>query len=97
MIYATLNQDIFENFCSRPVWTIQNGKESKTSAAETAGDGSSQIQASAEIRRVSELLAMATNGRRAKVTKTTLSLTLLKMNLWFLLIICDFCGSARAM
>ena len=23
MIYATQNQDIFENFCSRPVWTIQ--------------------------------------------------------------------------
>ena len=23
MIYATQNQNIFENFCSRPVWTIQ--------------------------------------------------------------------------
>lgn len=75
---------------------IHYGKESKTSTAETAGDEAGQIQASAEIRRVSELL-MATNGRRAKVTNTTLSLTLLKMNLWFLLIICDFCGSARTM
>ena len=46
------------------------GKESKTSTAETAGDGSWQIQACAEIRRVSELLAMATNGRRAKVSNT---------------------------
>ena len=46
------------------------GKESKTSATEAAGDGSWQIQASAEIRRVSELL-MATNGRRAKSSNTT--------------------------
>ena len=46
---------------------ISYGKESKTSATETAGDDAWQIQASAEIRRVPELLAMATNGRRAKV------------------------------
>ena len=32
------------------------GKESKTSATEIAGDGSGQIHARAEIRRVSELL-----------------------------------------
>ena len=32
------------------------GKESKTSATEIAGDGSGQIQASAEIRRAPELL-----------------------------------------
>ena len=121
MIYATQNQNIFENFCSRPVWTIRKfylsfakhltmkqitdksiylwvlkwlpvigtalialhyamlpfgynrsghrcactspinymisyGKESKTSTAETAGDDAWQIQASAEIRRVPELL-----------------------------------------
>ena len=49
----------------------QYGKESKTSATETAGDGSWQIQASAEIRRVSELLTMATNGRRTKSSNTT--------------------------
>ena len=35
------------------------------------GDGSWQIQASAEIRRVSELLTMATNGRRTKSSNTT--------------------------
>ena len=47
------------------------GKESKTSATEIAGDGSGQIQASTEIRRVSELLAMAINGRLAKSSNTT--------------------------
>ena len=73
------------------------GKESKTSATETAGDGSWQIQASAEIRRMSELLAMAINGRRAMVINIILPLTLLKMNLWFLLIICDFLWFARTM
>ena len=45
------------------------GKESKTSATEAAGDGSWQIQTSAEIRRVSELL-MAINGRLAKSPNT---------------------------
>lgn len=48
------------------------GKESKTSATETAGDDAGQISARAEIRRVSELLAMAINGRRAKSTNTIL-------------------------
>ena len=100
MIYATQNQNIFENFCSRPVWTIRKfylsfakhltmkqitdksisppinymisyGKESKTSATETAGDDAGQISACAEIRRVSELLAMAINGRQAKVSNNT--------------------------
>ena len=40
------------------------------STAETAGDDAWQIQASAEIRRVSEQLAMAINGRRAKSPNT---------------------------
>ena len=73
------------------------GKESKTSATEAAGDGSGQIHARAEIRRVPELLALAINGRLAKSSNTTVWLPLQKMNLWFLLIICDFCGSARTM
>ena len=51
---------------------IKYGKESKTSTAETAGDDAGQIQARAEIRRVSELLAMAINGRRAKVSNNRL-------------------------
>ena len=46
------------------------GKESKTSATEIAGDGSGQIHARAEIRRVSELLAMAINGRWVKSPNT---------------------------
>ena len=46
------------------------GKESKTSATEIAGDGSGQIHARAEIRRVPELLAMAINGRRVKSPNT---------------------------
>ena len=50
---------------------ISYGKESKTSATEIAGDGSGQISACAEIRRVSELLAMAINGRQAKSSNTT--------------------------
>ena len=41
----------------------------QTSTAETTGDDAGQIQASAEIRRVSELL-MAINGRRAKSPNT---------------------------
>ena len=49
---------------------IHYGKESKTSAAETAGDDAGEIQSRAEIRRVSELLAMAINGRRAKSPNT---------------------------
>ena len=40
--------------------------------AEAAGDGSWQIPPRAEIRRVSELLAMAINGRRAKVSNNRL-------------------------
>ena len=46
------------------------GKESKTSPTETAGDDAGQISARAEIRRVSELLAMAINGRRVKSPNT---------------------------
>lgn len=53
------------------LFMTHSGKESKTSATETAGDGSWQIQASTEIRRVSELL-MATNGRRARTPNTRL-------------------------
>ena len=47
------------------------GKESKTSATETADNDAGQISACAEIRRVSELLAMAINGRQAKVSNNT--------------------------
>ena len=50
---------------------IKYGKESKTSATETTGDDAGQISACAEIRRVSELLAMAINGRQAKSSNTT--------------------------
>ena len=58
--------------CSPPInYMISYGKESKTSTAEDAGDGSWPIQASTEIRRVSELL-MATNGRRARTPNTRL-------------------------
>ena len=57
---------------SPPIYyMISYGKESKTSATETAGDDAGQIQARAEIRRMSELLALAINGRLAKSSNTT--------------------------
>lgn len=50
---------------------LNNASKARMRAAEIAGDGSGQIRARAEIRRVSELLAMAINGRRAKSSNTT--------------------------